>query len=781
MPLIHFDETRCDLLSATALPFAAGYLWNRRMMIHATARGFATAQFMQPEPAKYARGPVQEAKHFMLPEQGTYAHHPGRFFYLKNRDSKQLWSLPHEPVRRPLGDFRFTVMPDRLMWSGVADGISTAATLTLPVDDICELWALEIVNTSGRPRRISVYPFFPLGFMSWMNQGAAYDAELGAIVASSITPYQKIPDYFKNKDLKDKTYLLSLVAPDAFETRQAVFEGEGGLPCPDGIMAEHLSGGRALYENPAAILQFDLDLAPGERFRNLLIFGPAKDEAEIATIKTRYLSWDAHEQAQRDYAQYIAEGRGVINVDCPDPHLGAFVNSWLPRQVYYHGDTNRLSTDPQTRNFLQDAMGSVYIQPATARAVLLKALSQQHANGSMPDGITLYDGAELKYINQVPHTDHGVWLAIFLEAYLDETDDYAVLDERVFSAEDEVTLSVRDRVSAAIQWLIDSVDHRGLNYIEQGDWNDPMNMVGWKGKGVSGWLSLATAHAARLWATILERDGRDGAHFAAAAERFNAACNTHLWDGDWYARGITDDDVVFGVKADEEGRIYLNPQSFAFLSGAADEVKKSLMLKAVEDQLETPFGVEMIAPAYTHMREDVGRLTQKFPGVAENGAVYNHAAMFYIYSLYIVGEADKAFGLLRKMLAGPDEEDLLRRGQLPVFVPNYYRGAWRQFPEAAGRSSHLFNTGTASWLYRTIVEGLFGLKGIRDGLHIAPQLPSHWQTAKVTRLFRGATVEVTCRRGTETRILCGGAIIDDNILKGMSAGKTYIVEAIIAP
>jgi len=779
MSLIHFNETRCELLSATALPFAAGYLWNRHMMIHATARGFATAQFMQPEPAKYARGPILEAKQFMLPEQGTYAHHPGRFFYLKDRETKGLWSLPHEPVRRPLEDFRFTVLPDRLTWSGVADGIAATATLTLTADDVCELWTLDIVNTSERPRQISVYPFFPLGFMSWMNQEAFYDTDLGAIVASSVTPYQKIPDYFKNKDLKDKTYLLSLMAPDAWETRQAMFEGEGGLPCPDGIRAERLGGGQALYENPAAILQFNLDLAPGERIRNLLIFGPAKDEAEIADVKSRYLSWEAHAQAQRDYTAYVTRGRGVLNIDCPDPHLRSFVNTWLPRQVYYHGDTNRLSTDPQTRNFLQDAMGSVYIQPQTARAVLLKALSQQHANGSMPDGITLYDGAELKYINQVPHTDHGVWLAIFLEAYLDETDDYPVLDERVFSAEGELTLNVRDRISAAIQWLINSVDHRGLNYIDQGDWNDPMNMVGWKGKGVSGWLSLATAHAARLWAMILKRDGRDGTAFAEAAERFNAASNTHLWDGDWYARGITDDDVVFGVKADDEGRIYLNPQSFAFLSGAADDSKTRRMLNAVEAQLETPFGVEMIAPAYTYMREDVGRLTQKFPGVAENGSVYNHAAMFYIYSLYSIGQADKAFELLRKMLTGPDEDDLLRRGQLPVFVPNYYRGAWRQFPDAAGRSSHLFNTGTASWLYRTVIEGLFGLKGTREGLMIAPQLPAQWQTAKATRQFRGGTIEVSYRRGPKPGLTCAEAMVDGNILKGLLPGKTYSVEAII--
>ncbi len=248
-----------------------------------------------------------------------------------------------------------------------------------------------------------------------------------------------------------------------------------------------------------------------------LLFAPAFDDAEIARLKRTYLSEKGFTAARAAFSAYVAEGRGVLSVATPDSHLDAFVNTWLPRQVHYHGDTNRLSTDPQTRNLLQDAMGSAYIKPATTRAAVLKALSQQNADGSMPDGVTLYDGAELKYINQIPHTDHCVWLPICLEAYLDETDDYAVLDEVV----DRIT--VRERLSNALRWLAGHVDHRGLNFIDQGDWNDPMNMVGWKGKGVSGWLSLATAHALRLWAGICEADGRDGAQWRAEAERFNTA------------------------------------------------------------------------------------------------------------------------------------------------------------------------------------------------------------------------------------------------------------------
>ena len=72
------DGRRFILTSPTAMPAASTFLWNRRMLLQLNCRGFATAQFMQPEPAKYAHAPTLEAKTFMQPEQPYYAHHPGR-------------------------------------------------------------------------------------------------------------------------------------------------------------------------------------------------------------------------------------------------------------------------------------------------------------------------------------------------------------------------------------------------------------------------------------------------------------------------------------------------------------------------------------------------------------------------------------------------------------------------------------------------------------------------------------------------------------------------------
>ena len=775
------DGRRVELTSPTAMPEAGGFLWNARLLLHVNCRGHVSARHMQPEAAKYSYGPVLEQQTFMQPEQPRYAHHPGRFVYVRDDDSGELFSVPHEPVRRPPDAFVFSVGRGDIEWRVANLGLDCRLGIAVPVDDVVELWTLQIDNPGDRARRISVCTNFSIGYMSWMNQSAAYEPGLGGIVARSVAPYQALADYEKVLRFKDLTFLLHDTDPVAWECALQAFEGEGGIGNPDGMQQETLGNGDACYELPAGILQYRLTLQPGETRQFRFLFGPARRDEEIGALRDRYLRPGAFSESRARYERYLERGAGCLAIETPDGALDDFVNHWLNRQVLYHGDANRVTADPQTRNFLQDSMGMVYINPAATRKALLHALGQQAADGSMPDGIVLAPGAELTYINRIPHTDHCIWLPVCLEAYLDETADFGLLEAPSGGGGDAAPHSVFDGVTAAMRWLIGNRDARGLSLIGQGDWCDPMNMVGHGGKGVSGWLSIATVHALRIWARICRDTGHGdvAGEIAAAADETAKAIERHLWDGRWYARGISDDGTVFGIGTDREGRIYLNPQSWAMLAGLVGDERLATLIAAIEDHLATPYGAAVLAPAYTAMNERIGRLTQKFPGVAENGSIYNHAATFYIHALLRLGEADRAYEQISRMIPGPSTDDLVRRGQLPVFVPNYYRGAVAQRPRTAGRSSQLFNTGAASWLYRSLIEGVFGLRGARDGLQVRPNLPSDWQSARATRRFRGATFDVHYRRDVAVdalRVSIDGRALDEPVIRNVVPGQRCRVE-----
>ena len=781
------DGQTITLHSPTKLPNASGFLWNSQMMINMNCRGYAIAQFMQPEPAKYSYAPNMEAKTFMQPEHAYFSHHPGRFFYIKDEDTGEIFSAPYEPVRTQLDRFDFVLNKHNINWVVEKLGIEIQLSLSLTVDKPIELWNVTIRNLTDETRNISVYPYFSIGYMSWLNQSAVFDQSLNAVVATCVTPYQKVEDYPKQKEFKDKTFLLADREPVSWTSNQKTFEGEGGLHNPSALTHEYLDKADAIYETPVAVLQYQMSLAGKANESIKLVFGAAKTNDEIAVIKKDLFTVSDTSNKTFDkelvqYQAYVNSGKSNITIESPDVEFNHFINHWLPRQVFYHGDVNRLSTDPQTRNYLQDNMGMSYINSALTKESFLTSLSQQLSSGVMPDGVLLHPDAELKYINQVPHADHSVWLPICLSVYLSESNDALLLNQELAFADSQQTKSVKQHIDLAMEALIAARDHRGLSFIEQGDWCDPMNMVGYKGKGVSAWLSLATAYALNTWADLCETyaDELDKiTYFRKMAEEINQAVNLNLWDGQWYGRGITDDNVVFGIKEDIEGRIYLNPQSWSILSGAADKAKTISMMHEVEQQLSTPFGDMMLAPSYTKMRDDVGRLTQKHPGVSENGAVYNHAAIFYAYSLYSINKGDEAFNILKKML--PTLDDVEKRGQLPNYIPNYYRGAYKQFPEQAGRSSQLFNTGTVAWFQRCIVEGLCGLKGVKGELIVDPQLPSHWNEMTVSRSYLGATFNVEIFRNdiTEKLIMLNENILIGNKISNIEHGKTYNITVIL--
>src|SRR3569833_3249580 len=173
------DGSRYELTSPTAMPQAGGFLWNKGMMIQVTCRGYATSQFMQPEPAKYAHAPNVEAKTFMQPEQYYYAHQPGRFVYVKDEETGELFSAPYAPVRARLDRFVFSVGKRDVSWTAEHLGIRVEMRLCLPSHDVAALWAIKVSFLSDRPRYFCVYPFYPIGYMSWMNQGSDWRADLG--------------------------------------------------------------------------------------------------------------------------------------------------------------------------------------------------------------------------------------------------------------------------------------------------------------------------------------------------------------------------------------------------------------------------------------------------------------------------------------------------------------------------------------------------------------------------------------------------------------------------
>lgn len=114
-------------------------------------------------------------------------------------------------------------------------------------------------------------------------------------------------------------------------------------------------------------------------------------------------------------------------------------------------------------------------------------------------------------------------------------------------------------------------------------------------------------------------------------------------------------------------------------------------------------------------------------------------------------------------------------GMEPYAVSNMFIGEECPYKSVRGYAPMSWITGTASWLYRDLTEGILGITATFDGLKIRPCLPNGWDSVHITRVYRNATYDITVRRG-DKKLLCDGKLlVGDTVYYD---GKNHCVEVV---
>lgn len=61
----------------------------------------------------------------------------------------------------------------------------------------------------------------------------------------------------------------------------------------------------------------------------------------------------------------------------------------------------------------------------------------------------------------------------------------------------------------------------------------------------------------------------DASHYGRRMEDLKRVCQARLWDGDWFLRGFTADGRPIGSHTAREGKVHLESNAWAVVSGAA--------------------------------------------------------------------------------------------------------------------------------------------------------------------------------------------------------------------
>jgi cellobiose phosphorylase len=323
-----------------------------------------------------------------------------------------------------------------------------------------------------------------------------------------------------------------------------------------------------------------------------------------------------------------------------------------------------------------------------------------------------------------------------------------------------------------------SLSHLGIYGLPAGlhaDWNDCLRLGA---TGVSVFVAFQLYYAFEIMTRFaaFKGDEKTAGEMTGGKTRIGSIINEKCWDGDRFVRGITEDDIVIGKQSDPEASLWLNPQSWAVISGFIDDERGREVMDLVHSELNTKYGARLMAPSYRRHAFD-GALALLFnPSTKENGGIFLQSQGWLILTEALLGRGGRAMEYYLESC--PSAQNGLADTRL---VEPY---VYSQFTESVdspfeGRSHVHWLTGTASTVMVGCVEGILGFRPDIGGLQISPSVPSEWKEFSIEKTFRGSKLHIKvtnhdgreggCRRLTVNGEPMDGDYIPAGVLKDENA------------
>ncbi|MDD3213820.1 MAG: N,N'-diacetylchitobiose phosphorylase [Eubacteriales bacterium] len=690
---------------------------------------------------------------------------PGRYLYLRDDRTGDFWSASWKPVTKPLSSYH-TLCRHGTAYTEFASeyaGIYTRALYYVPLGAQHEVWRLTVENMGDRPRAISVF-----GYCELTNENN-YEQDLVNLQYTqfiSRTEFrddhilQHINEYCERDEDgangRERFFGLAGAEVASCTGRREAFLGRRRFDAPQVLIDGQCDGSHCYNGNPCGALHAALILAPGEK-RTLVFLLGQKTEQQARTLIDRYAENPADTaEAELNALKTYWHGKlASLTVTTPDERFNEMVNTWNAFQCFttvvwsraaslmYCGQRNGYGY----RDTVQDIQGIIHLDPALARKRLTFMLSAQvHHGGGLPlVKFTHNPGHEDtpeqdSYVKATGHphyrADDALWLFPTVYKYIAETGDAGYLHETVpYADRDEGT--VLDHLKRAIDFSMTHLGPHGMPAGLHADWNDCLRLGA---QGESTFVAFQLYDAMRIMLELAKDDETYTGYLKRESGKLLATLNELCFQGDRFIRGFTEAGAVIGGKDDAEAAMWLNPQSWAVISGAATSAQADDVMQTVFEKLNTPYGLEVMSPAYRYQAFDGARMLLFNPGAKENGGVFCQPQGWAILAEALLGHGERAF----QYFAESSPASFNDNADLRVLEP-YVHGQFIEGSESpyAGRAHVHWLTGTATTVMVGCVEGILGLRPTPEGLVVSPAIPAEWDGFTLRKVFRGKALNVT--------------------------------------
>ena len=684
--------------------------------------------------------------------QDLISDNQGRFIFLRDEQSGEFWSPTVQPLLTRVSDYECRHGLGYTVIQSTHKNIHCQLRIFVPFEANLEIWTITITNQSNEDRVIGLYTY-----LEWCLGAAPdnhrefhktfletrVDEQAGVQFARKRLWEVPTDKGHWNTDWPWVAYFAGSEAVDGFEGDKEAFLGRNrSLHNALALETGQLTNKQTRWNDSIAAVKKVLPLAPGEE-RVIHCFLGAEDTED--QIRKRLQFFRQNGQVEEAFSATRHKWQELFEhneVQTPDEALNIMTNHWLKYQAISSRIWARTAYYQQSgaygfRDQLQDSQIFLYMQPELTKKQLLL-----HAAHQFEDGRVLHWWHTMTDIGlDAGMSDDLLWMPFVLIQYLKETADWDILHEKVKFYESSQTDRLLDHCLRAIDLALNRFSDRGLPLILTGDWNDGLSAVGLKERGESIWLAHFLYYLLVEILPVLQRTGltEKKTDYANRAEQLFQAINQHGWDGDWFWRATKDNGERIGSHQNEQGKIFLNAQTWSVIAGSTDQNRQRKALDSAIRHLESKVGALLLAPAYQNPDPDIGYLSRYAPGLRENGGVYTHAATWMIWAAAKLNDPDSAYRFYRKInpiqnSLNPDDyyaEPYVTPGNIDgPDSPHYGRAGWTWY------------TGSAAWLFRVTMDHLLGIQADYEGLRIAPCFPKEWPEVNVKRQFRGIVYHI---------------------------------------
>ena len=697
-------------------------------------------------------------------QNGVPLDRPGHYVYIRDDETGEYWSISWQPVGKDLAKAKYECRHG-LSYSRFRSeyqGIEAEQLVFIPVSDDVELWDVKIRNAGAKPRTLSVFSYVEFSYhhIEIDNQNLQM-----SLYAGGSSYEEGIIEYDFFYEPWTYHYLTASFDPDSFDCVRDKFLG-GYRTETDPLAVERgmCSNSSELGGNHCGSLHKRFSLEPGEESRCIFMLGPG-NRAAGREIRKKFSNHHAVESAFSDLKAYWKKKLDVFQCKTPNAGLNTMINTWTLLQaetcVVWSRFASFIEVGGRTglgyRDTSQDVMAVPHTNPGKCRERIIELL---HGQVSAGYGLHLFDpdvfkpkdeklpGVKLPTVVPTPSaadvihgmedvcSDDALWIVGSVCEYVKETGESQFLD-LVIPFADKGEGTVYEHLKRSLDFSALQVGENGICLGLRADWNDCLNLGG----GQSAMVSFMHYWALMEFIGAAQFLGRqqDVVKYTEMAERVRAACERELWDGEWYSRGVTRAGIKVGSKDNKEGKIFLESNSWAVMSGAAARERGQRAMDAVHQYLSSPYGVHLVWPTFTKPNDDIGYVTRVYRGIKENGAIFSHPNPWAMIAECKLGRGDLAMKLYDALLPYNQNDMIEIREAEPYSYCQFVMG---KDHTAFGRARHPWLTGSGGWVYTAATHWILGIRPGYSGLVIDPCIPSGWRRFEVSRQWRGASFHI---------------------------------------